>query len=123
MFGLFEPALEGRAQTSMELFISIFPSHPTGGYQWSTAQAINTKDWPTGRKQGSGFCTYLSPLTTISSDLPASLQGSGWAGTFHFIDPTTGIAAIFSTQCIPVLDRDVMKLSVDLERVLYEGLV
>ena len=65
----------------------------------------------------------LSPPTTISSDLPALLQGSGWAGTFHFIDPTTGIAAILGTQCIPALDRDVMKLSVDLEKVLYEGLV
>jgi hypothetical protein len=50
------------------------------------------------------------------------LIGSGWAGTFHFIDPTTGVAAVFGTQILPAMDAENLKASLDFENVLYAGL-
>jgi len=50
------------------------------------------------------------------------LLGAGWASTFHFIDPTTGVAAVFGTQILPTMDIDVWKANFDFENALYAGL-
>lgn len=48
--------------------------------------------------------------------------GLGWAGTHFFIDPATGIAAVFGTQILPFPDPQVAALWERLERALYAGL-
>jgi CubicO group peptidase (beta-lactamase class C family) len=50
------------------------------------------------------------------------VPGSGWAGTYFWIDPTTGIAAVFGTQIIPSRDIEVIKTFVSCEETLYAGL-
>jgi len=48
--------------------------------------------------------------------------GSGWASTFHLIDPTTGVAAVFGTQILPILDDEIHKACLEFENALYAGL-
>ena len=52
----------------------------------------------------------------------ARIIGSGWASTFHFIDPTTGVAAVFGTQILPIIDDEVLKANLEFENALYAGL-
>jgi methyl acetate hydrolase len=51
------------------------------------------------------------------------VSGYGWAGTYHFIDPTTGVAAVLGSQIIPTRDAEVVQIWEKLETVLYSGLV
>jgi len=71
--------------------------------QWSTGLCVNTTDWPGMRRKGSGWWF-------------------GWAGTYYFLDPTTGIAAMLGTQFVPVSDPDLISLWAKLETALYAGL-
>ncbi|KAF8893000.1 beta-lactamase/transpeptidase-like protein [Infundibulicybe gibba] len=71
--------------------------------QWGAGLRLNTTDWEGKRKKFSG-CWY------------------GWAGTYYFIDPTTGVAAVVSSQVIPTGDPEVVKIYDQLERALYSGL-
>jgi len=48
--------------------------------------------------------------------------GGGWAGTFHFIDPATGVAAVFGTQITPAGDAETLKANLKFENALYAGL-
>jgi len=48
--------------------------------------------------------------------------GGGWAGTEHFLDPTTGVAVVFGTQLCSPGDPEEKKLWAELEEVLYAGL-
>ena len=48
--------------------------------------------------------------------------GQGWAGTEYFMDPTTGITAMFGVQVAPPPDIEVHSVIIKLERTLYEGL-
>lgn len=48
--------------------------------------------------------------------------GYGWAGTCGYIDPQTGIAAVFGTQVVPSLDGEVYTLTEEFERTLYSNL-
>ena len=47
--------------------------------------------------------------------------GGGWASTGYFMDPTTGIAAVFGVQIVPN-DTEATKMNLKLERTLYKGL-
>ena len=47
--------------------------------------------------------------------------GGGWANTSYFMDPTTGIAAVFGVQIAPQ-DTEATKVILKLERTLYNGL-
>ncbi|KJA17770.1 hypothetical protein HYPSUDRAFT_45930 [Hypholoma sublateritium FD-334 SS-4] len=82
-------------------------SAPTKGNSWSTALAVSSVDAPWGRKKGSAFW-------------------SGWAGTYFFMDPTTGVAAIYGTQLIGETsgsrDPDNLSAFVAFEKTLYAGL-
>ncbi|KIK01016.1 hypothetical protein K443DRAFT_132498 [Laccaria amethystina LaAM-08-1] len=69
----------------------------------STALGVTTEDWPGKRRKGSGFW-------------------GGWAGTEHFLDPTTGVAVVFGTQLCSPGDPEEKKLWAEFEEVLYAGL-
>ena len=49
-------------------------------------------------------------------------EGYGWAGTYYFMDPTTGIAVVYGTQVVPPTDPEVDRLWAQLETALYAGL-
>ncbi|KDR77346.1 hypothetical protein GALMADRAFT_225461 [Galerina marginata CBS 339.88] len=95
---LFVPVLTDAGSKSLDLFANNFP-----GNQWSTGLAVVTHDWPNRRKKGSAYW-------------------SGWAGTYFFMDPTTGVAAVFGTQIVPSRDPEVIKLYGEFEETLYAGL-
>ncbi|KAF7354275.1 hypothetical protein MVEN_01115600 [Mycena venus] len=76
---------------------------PEGGAQFGSGLFVNTVDVPGRRKKGSG-------------------TWGGWANTSYFIDPTTGVAAVFATQLAPTFDNTHHKLYDTLEKALYAGL-
>ncbi|KAF9483309.1 beta-lactamase/transpeptidase-like protein [Pholiota conissans] len=82
-------------------------SAPTKGNSWSTALAVSSVDAPKRRKKGSAFW-------------------SGWAGTYFFMDPTTGLAGIFGTQLTGIAsgsrDPENLKAFTAFEETLYAGL-
>ncbi|KAJ3504818.1 hypothetical protein NLJ89_g7737 [Agrocybe chaxingu] len=101
------------AKSVSDLFNPTLPEHATAAlYQftkWDDCQfgiglCLATKDWSNGRrKKGSGFWY-------------------GWAGTYYFMDPSTGIAVAYGTQVAPTNDREVVKLWEELETAIYQGL-
>jgi len=52
------------------------------------------------------------------------MTGGGWAGTKHFMDPTTGIAVVFGAQVVPSpqYDAEVYEVFDQLEKLTYAGL-
>jgi len=82
-------------------------SAPTKCNSWSTALAVSSVDAAWGRKKGSAFW-------------------SGWAGTYFFMDPTTGVAAVYGTQLTGETsgsrDPDNLKAFTAFEQTLYAGL-
>jgi hypothetical protein len=91
--------------------------------QWSTAFALSETDWPGRRKKGSGACKHFAFFNFVIPTTNAlHFSGSGWANTNHFIDPTTGVAAIFSSQILPPVNVEVQKYYLEFEKVLYSGL-
>jgi CubicO group peptidase (beta-lactamase class C family) len=52
--------------------------------------------------------------------------GSGWAGTYFFIDPTTGVAVVYGTQLISpglgTFDPELLKGLTAFEEALYAGI-
>jgi hypothetical protein len=50
-----------------------------------------------------------------------SVAGGGWAGTSHFIDPTSGIAVVFAVQVTP-RDVEVEKVWSKFEVLIYSAL-
>ncbi|KAF8964753.1 beta-lactamase [Flammula alnicola] len=94
---IFVPALAEKGSQSLSEFVMV------PGTQWGTALAICTEDWPKRRRKGSVFW-------------------GGWAGTAHFIDPTSGIAVVFGIQITPSGDIEVVKVWSKLEALLYSAL-
>ncbi|KAF8172713.1 beta-lactamase/transpeptidase-like protein [Pholiota molesta] len=89
------------------LDMTVGPLMPGVSSQWSNAFAVSTNDWPSRRKKGSGYW-------------------SGWAGTYFFIDPTTGIAVVYGTQLIGLgvgaFDPEILKGLTAFEEALYAGI-
>ncbi|TEB26222.1 beta-lactamase/transpeptidase-like protein [Coprinellus micaceus] len=98
---LLAPSLTGKPLETMQSFLGT--ALPTRGVTWANGQAVVTEDWPGMRKMGSGFW-------------------SGYLNTSHWIDPSTGIAAVFQSQLLPPLDRGMLMLGAQLEMMLYAGL-
>ncbi|TFK32078.1 beta-lactamase/transpeptidase-like protein [Crucibulum laeve] len=94
---LFEPTLTDDGVKSLNTFNVLTDS------QWSIGLCMNVTDWPGARRKGSG-CWY------------------GWAGTYYFVDPTTGIAAVYGTQIVPTRDKEVVRVWAEGEKALYAGL-
>ncbi|KAF7336874.1 hypothetical protein MVEN_02123700 [Mycena venus] len=76
---------------------------PAGDAQFGRGLFVTTEDVPGKRRKGSG-------------------AWAGWAATSFFLDPTTGVAAVFATQIAPTGDETHEQLYALLERELYAGL-
>ncbi|KAJ7288458.1 beta-lactamase/transpeptidase-like protein [Mycena rebaudengoi] len=98
---LLEPTLPEPAMASLAKMMG----SPAGAAQYGRGLMLETADLPGRRKKGSG-------------------SWGGWACTQFFIDPITGIAAVFGTQLInPVgWDKEYLTFWMELEQVLYAGL-
>ncbi|KAJ7168538.1 beta-lactamase/transpeptidase-like protein [Mycena filopes] len=71
--------------------------------QFGRGLCVNTVDVPGKRRAGSG-------------------AWGGWANTSFFVDPATGVAAVFATQLVPAGDDAHKRLFDVLEREMYSGL-
>jgi hypothetical protein len=69
--------------------------------------------------QGSVRCPLFVWIPDVDDLI---ILGFGWAGAFHLIDPTTGVATVFGMQILPTMDGDILKASLDFEQALYAGL-
>ena len=112
---IFQPALTEKAAASIE--------RTTGwsNCQWGLGLALNRDDCPGRRRKGSGFCTFGCSLFKfmLKSRWTCLYIGYGFAGTYYFIDPTSGIAAVCYTQILPTLDSEVLKVWQEAEEALY----
>ena len=114
---IFVPVLPEKGVKSLSEFIA------TEGTSWSTALAVCTTDFNGRRPKGSAWCKPFFQQRTNYVKLTIFRLGGGWAGTEYFMDPTTGISAMFGVQVAPPPDIEVRKnVIVKLERTLYEGL-
>ncbi|KAF7375628.1 hypothetical protein MSAN_00451900 [Mycena sanguinolenta] len=75
-----------------------------GAAQFGHGLFVNMVDVPGKRRKGSG-------------------SWGGWASTSFFVDPTTGVAAVFGMQLVPTGDETHMRLFDVLERGVYAGLI
>jgi len=99
---LFEPTLEVPAANSLAKMLQM----PEGSAQFSTGLMLTTADSPGRRRKGTG-------------------SWGGWASTSYFVDPDTGIAAVFGTQLVPSsadFDMTYETLWVEVEQAIYAGL-
>ena len=95
------------------------------GDSWSTALCINTSDVPGKRRKGSGWCEHGNFSVFVLKEFNKEKNlapGYGWAGTYYFIDPETGVAAVLGSQLVPSIDPEVAELWGRLEEALYAGL-
>ncbi|KAG5639770.1 hypothetical protein H0H81_000050 [Sphagnurus paluster] len=95
----FEPELPARGVEELKEWLKA----PDPSFQWSTAMCLNTSDVPGKRRKGSGWWY-------------------GWAGTYNFLDPETGVALVFGSQILPKQDPEITKLWARLEEEFYAGL-
>ncbi|KAJ7146165.1 beta-lactamase/transpeptidase-like protein [Mycena epipterygia] len=108
---MFEPTLAPGGAATINTTDRIFIKNlienvgiPAGAAQFSRGLLLTTADVPGKRKKHSGaWC--------------------GYACTAYFIDPTTGVAAVFGTQLAPTGDAKYEELYALLEKELYSGLV
>jgi methyl acetate hydrolase len=113
---IFQPALTEKVAASIE--------RTTGwsNTQWGLGLALNRDDCPGRRRKNSGFCTFgcsLFQQSNLYSSEHVFVTGYGFAGTYYFIDPTSGIAAVCHTQILPTLDSEVLKVWQEAEEALY----
>ena len=112
---IFLPALPEKGVKTLSEFLKI------ESCSWSTALAVLTTDIPGLRRKGSAACkSYVSNKLLCSKPIILHV-GGGWASTAYFMDPTTGIAAVFGTQVAPQ-DAEASKVTLKLEHTLYKGL-
>ncbi|KAF8893008.1 beta-lactamase/transpeptidase-like protein [Infundibulicybe gibba] len=76
---------------------------PGTQWQWSTGLCVNCSDWDGKRRVLSGFW-------------------QGWAGSFFFLDPHTGIAVSVGVQLLPAVDMPNILLRDEIERIIYANL-
>ncbi|KAJ7696087.1 beta-lactamase/transpeptidase-like protein [Mycena rosella] len=103
---MFEPTLPPAGAATAKAMAAIFSKYlglPAGAAQFSRGLLFNTEDVPGKRRKGSG-------------------AWGGWANTSFFVDPTTGVAAVFATQLIPASDDKHEQMFSLLEKTLYAGL-
>ena len=89
--------------------------------QFGCGLCINTKDRLGKRRKGSGWCE-LPPYIIYLHLLADTAKGYGWANTYHFLDPESGVALVFGTQLVPTRDVEVLKLWDELEGIFYNDL-
>ncbi|KAJ7459752.1 beta-lactamase/transpeptidase-like protein [Mycena latifolia] len=103
---MFEPTLPAAGAATMNAMAAALSKYlglPAGAAQFGRGLLLNTADIPGRRKQGSG-------------------AWGGWANTSYFLDPQTGVAAVFATQLSPTGDDKHERMYALLEKELYSGL-
>ena len=116
---LFQPTLTEKGAASLGKLIN-WPNS-----QWGIGLCLNCEDYPGRRRKGSGSCMSHVPALFILFQIYTHVNtfpGYGWAGTYFFMDPTSGVAAVCCTQIVPTLDSEVFKVWKEAEEALYEGL-
>ncbi|KAJ2923333.1 hypothetical protein H1R20_g13760, partial [Candolleomyces eurysporus] len=114
---IFQPALSPQGKKSLETMLGpIVANMGTGGIQWGYGgMALAMGDW------------VVEPDPSMAAKMKLRKEGSAfWSGflnTTHFIDPSTGVAAVFQAQLLPPLDPVILRTAGALEGVLYQGLV
>ncbi|KAF7316252.1 Acyltransferase mlcH [Mycena indigotica] len=104
---LLSPSLPDSALVAMGGMAQMMQSElnvPQGKAQFSLGMLVNTVDIPGHRRAGSG-CWF------------------GWANTMYMVDPTSGIAMVFGTQLVSIVDAEFQKASERLEKAVYQLLV
>jgi ABC-type Fe3+ transport system substrate-binding protein len=89
--------------------------------QFGCGLCVNTTDRPGKRRKGSGWCEFS--VVSYNFSVFDARKGYGWANTYHFLDPETGVALVFGSQLLPTRDGEILKLWDELELVFYDGLV
>lgn len=110
---VFTPALNEKGAKSLSEYVQ------TPNTQYTSAAGISQADRTNRRKKGSIWCSSFCLLSVMHLNVSI---GGGWANTFHFLDPMTGVAFVFGTQVCPPGDQEVIKLALRLEEVLYASL-
>ncbi|TFK28569.1 beta-lactamase [Coprinopsis marcescibilis] len=100
---LFAPKLGPAGSFALSFLIQAVVKMTFNQPNWSTALAITTTELEGRRKPGSGFW-------------------SGWAGTYYFLDPASGIALVFGSQVVPPMDPLATEISDKAERIVYAHL-
>jgi len=103
---IFEPTLPPAGAATLSPIAAFFFQHlglPAGAAQFSRGLFVTTADVPGKRKKHSG-------------------SWGGWANESFFVDPTTGVAAVFATQLCPMSDDKYERICAQLEAELYAGL-
>ncbi|KAJ7927592.1 beta-lactamase [Mycena leptocephala] len=103
---LFAPTQTPAGAVTLEGFMAAYDPHlgvPAQSAQFGRGLFVTTADVPGRRRAGSG-------------------SWGGWANTSYFVDPTTGVAAVFATQLVPMADDRIHRLYDALERTLYAEL-
>ncbi|KAF4612853.1 hypothetical protein D9613_011158 [Agrocybe pediades] len=103
---MFESSLPPASSKALFQFTSmgeIYPKDSEVELNFGLGICLAMEDWDGKKKKGSGFWY-------------------GWAGTYYFLDPQTGIAAVYGTHLVPTFDPEVKELWDRLERTLYAGL-
>ncbi|TFK18683.1 beta-lactamase [Coprinopsis marcescibilis] len=102
---LFEPKLNDAGSQAIN-FMAFFLVQNSAHYRnlnWSTGLAVSTNDWEGRRKTGSAFW-------------------SGWAGSWYFMDPKTGISLAFASQIVPTIDQVTFEIADKAEEIIYANL-
>ncbi|KAF8155320.1 beta-lactamase/transpeptidase-like protein [Mycena galopus ATCC 62051] len=100
---MFSPTLPPAGAVAVHASTDPYLGLPADGAQFGRGLLVTTVDVPGKRKIGSG-------------------SWGGWASTSFFVDPATGVAAVFGMQQVPTRNEAHMRLWDVLERGIYAGL-
>ncbi|KAF8141098.1 beta-lactamase [Mycena galopus ATCC 62051] len=100
---MFAPTLSPAGATTLYGLADPHLGVPPGAAQYGRGLFVNTVDVPGKRRSGSG-------------------AWGGWAETSYFVDPTTGVAAIFGMQVARTGDSTHKRILSVLEREVYTAL-
>jgi len=122
---MFTPSLPPNSTDAIYRFTSLAEVYPrVVELNFGLGVCLAKEDWDGRKKAGTGFCKFpaFSESIVVANVLIYLYIGYGWAGTYYFADPHTGIAAVYGTQLVPTFDSEVVKLWDRLERAIYAGL-
>ncbi|KAJ7866173.1 beta-lactamase/transpeptidase-like protein [Mycena leptocephala] len=100
---MFSPSLPPAGAVTLQGKVDPEIGIPIGGADWGRGLLVNTVDVPGKRRSGSG-------------------TWGGWASTSYFVDPATGVAAVFGMQVAPKGDDTHKRLLSVLEKTVYAAL-
>lgn len=80
---------------------------------------LRSVDFFDGRPTGWTLAFQINREATAEGRAPGSLFWGGFANTFYWIDPASGLAGVFITQVVPFFDPRAVKLFKAFEREVY----